>query len=173
MSEEAQRGIEQMMANAAARARQLTASFAREAERLKEVSDAAAASLSRIVESLHEAGAGAQALIGETASEAKTNAKALVGEAMAECQRLLQASGNLASEAKDIKQTLAKAVEEVERHLLTLPGVAQQEAARVREMVRSETDEILDLSARTLSTIHARTAQRGGPRAQVRWRGGQ
>lgn len=166
MSEEAQRGIEQMMATAAARAGQLTASFTREAERLKESSDAAAASLSRIVGSLHEAGAGAQALIGETASEARTNAKALVGEAMAECQRLVQASSNLASEAQDIKQTLAKAVEEVERHLLTLPGVAQQEAARVREMVRSETDEILDLSARTLSTIHARTAQRGGPRAQ-------
>lgn len=166
LSSEAQRGIEQMMANANARATQQTASFAREAERLKEISDAAAASLSRVVESLHDAGAGAQALIGETASEAKTNAKALVGEAMAECQRLMQASGNLASEANEIKQTLAKAVEEVERHLLTLPGVAQQEAARVRDMVRSETDEILDLSARTLSTIHARTAQRNAPRAQ-------
>lgn len=167
MSEEAQRGIEQMMGNAAARASQLTASFTREAERLKEASDAAAASLSRMVESLHDAGAGAQALIGETATEARTNAKALVGEAMAECQRLVEASGNLASEANEIKQTLAKAVEEVEQHLLTLPGVAQQEASRVREMVRSETDEILDLSARTLSTIHARTAQRGGSRPQA------
>ena len=67
LSSEAERGIEQMMANAAARATQLTASFAREADRLKEISDAAAASLSRIVDSLHDAGAGAQALIGETA----------------------------------------------------------------------------------------------------------
>lgn len=166
LSGEAQRGVEALMASAAARATQLTASFAREADRLKDVSDAANASLTRIVGSLHDAGAGAQALIGETASEAKTNAKALVGEAMAECQRLLQVSGNLSAEANEIKQTLAKAVAEVERHLLTLPGVAQQEAARVRDMVRTETDEILDLSARTLSTIHARSAQRSNHRAQ-------
>lgn len=166
LASEAQRGVEALMASAAARATQLTASFAREADRLKEVSDAANTSLTRIVGSLHDAGAGAQALIGETASEAKTNAKALVGEAMAECQRLLQVSGNLSAEANEIKQTLAKAVAEVERHLLTLPGVAQQEAARVRDMVRAETDEILDLSARTLSTIHARSAQRSNHRAQ-------
>jgi hypothetical protein len=164
MSEEAQRGIEQMMANATARASQLTASFTREAERLKDASDAASASLSRIVESLHDAGAGAQALIGETATEARTNAKALVGEAMAECQRLVKVSTDLSNEANQIKQTLARAAEEVEQHLLSLPGVAQQEATRVRELVRNETDEILDLSARTLSTIHARSAHRGGGR---------
>ncbi len=164
LAEEAHRGIEVLMANAASRGEQLTGAFAREAERLKDIGDAAGNSLKRIVEALHDAGTDAQALIGETASEARSNAKALVGEAMAECQRLLQVSSSLAAEAKDIKDTLAKTVEEVERHLLTLPGVAQQEAARVREMVRSETDEILDLSARTLSTIHSRTAQRSTPR---------
>ena len=161
---EAERQLEIIMASGAARATQLTASFAREAERMKETSDSANATLSRLVDSLHDAGAGAQTLIGETASEAKTHAKALVGEAMAECERLLRAAGELATETNEIKDTLAKAVGEVERHLLTLPGVAQQEAERVRAMVRSETEEILDLSARTLSTIHARNAARTGMR---------
>jgi hypothetical protein len=159
-----ERQIETIMANGVSRATQLTQSYSREAERMKEASDAANATLSRLVHSLHDAGAGAQTLIGETASEAKTHAKALVGEAMAECERLLRAAGQLASETSQIKDSLAQAVAEVERHLLTLPGVAQQEAARVRDMVRSETEEILDISARTLSTIHSRRAAHVGVR---------
>lgn len=159
-----ERQIETIMANGVARATQLTQSYSREAERMKETSDAANATLSRLVHSLHDAGAGAQTLIGETASEAKAHAKALVGEAMAECERLLRAAGQLASETTQIKNGLAQAVAEVEKHLLTLPGVAQQEAARVRDMVRSETEEILDLSARTLSTIHTRRAANTGQR---------
>src|SRR6185312_5119022 len=129
-----ERQIETIMANGVARATQLTQSYSREAERMKETSDAANATLSRLVHSLHDAGAGAQTLIGETASEAKAHAKALVGEAMAECERLLRAAGQLASETTQIKNGLAQAVAEVEKHLLTLPGVAQQEAARVRDM---------------------------------------
>jgi hypothetical protein len=159
-----ERQIETIMANGVSRATQLTQSYSREAERMKETSDAANATLSRLVHSLHDAGAGAQTLIGETASEAKAHAKSLVGEAMAECERLLRAAGQLASETSQIKDSLAQAVAEVERHLLTLPGVAQQEAARVRDMVRSETEEILDLSARTLSTIHTRRAAQIGVR---------
>lgn len=161
MASESERNVEQMMGNAAARATQLTASFGREAERLKEISESANTTLARIVDSLHDAGAGAQTLIGETAQEAKANAKALVGEAMAECERLLRTAGELSTEAHEIKTTLANAVEAVEKHLLTLPGLAKQEAGRVREMVRTETEEILDMSARTLSTIHARSASRG------------
>jgi hypothetical protein len=157
---DAERRLELIMANAAARATQLAQGYTREAERLREAADAASATLSHLVDSLHEAGAGAQALIGETASQAKSDAKALVGEAMAECERLLRTAGDLSTEASQIRTTLAKAVEDVERHLLTLPGIAQQEAQRVRQMVRTETEEILDLSARTLSTIHARSTPR-------------
>ncbi len=157
---DAERHLELIMSNASARASQLTANFMREADKLKEASNSANTTLANMINALQEANAGAQTLIGETASEAKVNARALVGEAMAECERLLRTSGELSAEAASIRTSLAKAVEEVQQHLLTLPGVAQQEARRVREMVRAETEEILDLSARTLSTIHARSAPR-------------
>ena len=157
---DAERNLEVLMANAAARTGQLVQSFAREADRLKDASNTANTTLMGLINSLHDAGAGAQTLIGETAGQAKADARALVGEAMAECERLLRTAGELSVEAVEIRTTLAKAVEDVERHLLTLPGIAQQEAQRVRQMVRAETEEILDLSARTLSTIHARTAPR-------------
>jgi hypothetical protein len=79
-----ERNVEMVMASAAARATQITASFSREADRVKEISDAAMTALAKLVTSLHDAGAGAQTLIGETASETRSNAKALVGDAMAE-----------------------------------------------------------------------------------------
>ncbi|MEJ0040827.1 MAG: hypothetical protein WDM81_00740 [Rhizomicrobium sp.] len=47
--------------------------------------------------------------------------RALVGEAMAECERLLRTSGELSAEAAEIRLTLAKTVEDVQHHLLTLP----------------------------------------------------
>jgi hypothetical protein len=157
---DAERHLELIMANASARASQMTANFMREAEVLKQASESANATLSSMIKALQDANAGAQTLIGETASEAKVNARALVGEAMAECEKLLRTSGELSAEATAIRTTLAKTVEEVQQHLLTLPGIAQQEARRVRDMVLSETEAMLDLSARTLSTIHARTAPR-------------
>ncbi len=157
---DAERHLEHIMANAVARANQLTAGFAREAEKLKESSDGANAVLVHMIDALHEASAGAQTLIGETTGQAKADARALVGEAMSECERLLRAAGELAAEANQIRGTLSKTVEDVEKHLASLPGIAQQEAQRVRAMVRSETEQILDMSARTLSTIHARTAPR-------------
>src|SRR6185295_19672026 len=120
------------------RTTQLTTNFLREAEKLKQASDAANNTLANMISALQEANAGAQTLIGETASEAKVNARALVGEAMAECERLLRTSGELSAEATAIRTTLAKTIEDVQQHLLTLPGVAQQEARRVREMVRTE-----------------------------------
>jgi hypothetical protein len=160
---DAERHLELIMANAAARASQLTSSFAREAERLKEASDSANTVLGNLIAALREAGTGAQTLIGESAAQANHDAKSLVGEAMAECEKLLRTAGELSAEASQIRTTLAGAVDDVQKHLLSLPGVAQQEAQRVRQMVRAETEQILDLSARTLSTIHARSASRSTP----------
>jgi hypothetical protein len=166
VTSDAERHMELIIANTAARTGQLTQNFTKEAEKLRDIADSANATIAHLMTALQEAGVGAQALIGETASQAKADAKHLVGEAMAECERLLRTAGELSTEANEIRTTLAKAVEEVERHLLTLPGIAQQEAQRVRQMVRTETEEILDLSARTLSTIHARTVPRPVPRVQ-------
>ncbi|HWF65342.1 MAG TPA: hypothetical protein VN685_12075 [Rhizomicrobium sp.] len=156
---DAERHLELIMANAANRASQLTGAFAREAERLKETSEAAGGVLTSLVASLRDAGIGAQTLIGESAAQAKQDARGLVGEAMVECERLLRAAGEMSAEATQIRSVLARTIEEVERHVARLPTVVQGEAQRIRQMVQAETDQMLDLSARTLSTIHARTAQ--------------
>ncbi len=163
LTAETERQLETVMSAAAARIAQMTADYARETERLKQVGDGAVSTLRQMVELLHDSGTGAQVLIGETTAQAKSEAKALVGEAMAECEKLLRSAATLSTEAGNIREVLAKTVEEVEQHVLNLPGIAQQEAQRVRQMVRAETETILDLSARTLSTIHARTAQRNPP----------
>ena len=156
---DAERHLELIMANAASRAGQLTAAFAREAERLKDASELAQTVLAALIGTLRDAGTGAQTLIGESAAQAKQDARALVGDAMGECERLLRAAGEMSAEAHEIRTSLSKAIEEVERHLTRLPTVAQGEAQRIRHMVQSETDQILDLSARTHSTIHARAAR--------------
>ncbi|HTO40125.1 MAG TPA: hypothetical protein VL026_04050 [Rhizomicrobium sp.] len=150
--------IEMIMSNAAARAGSIADVLAREATRLTEVSNSASDSLEKITHTLREAGDSAHMLIGDTAANAKSNAAALVGEAMAECERLMHAASDLAAKSKEVSADLGRAVGDVQTHMATLPGIAQQEAARVREMLRGETEEILDLSARTIATIHARNA---------------
>jgi hypothetical protein len=157
--------IDAIMSNASARSAQFTQSYVSEVEQLRATSEAADTALASLVESMREAASGANILLGETTSQARADAKSLVSEAMAECERLLRAAGEMAIEAQAIRETMAKSVEDVERHVLNLPVLAQQEAQRVRQMVRNETEEMLDLSARTLSKIQARIEPRPSQRA--------
>ncbi len=162
---DADRQLEQLMVSAATRAEQLTGTFAREADRLKEAGDAAAAVLAQLSASLKEAGTGARTLIGESTSQAKQDARLLVGEAMAECERLLRTAGEMSAEAGRIRGILAKTTEDVERHLVRLPGLAQDEARRVRQMIAAETEQLLDISARAMASLHARAGTRAQPAA--------
>ena len=156
------RRIDAAMASAAPRTAQLAGGFAREADRVKESAESAATAVSRLVDTLREASASAQALIAESTADAKRRAKDFVGEAMGECDRLLRAAGSVAEEAEKARASLAKAAGEAEQHIMSLPGVAAQEAGRMRDTIRSETEQMLDMSARTLATLHARTATRRG-----------
>jgi hypothetical protein len=163
---EAERHLEGIMSNAAQRASQLTSAFSQEADKIKQTSDAANTVLTSLVSTLRDAGSGAQILIGESTAQAKTDASALVGEAMAECERLLRVAGEMSTEATKIRENLAKTIEEVERHLTRLPTLAQGEAQRIRQMIQAETNEMLDMSARTISTIQTRNAQGRAPQPQ-------
>ncbi len=150
--------LERLIAGVAVQAAQLTQNLMQEAERLKEVSEAADATLVRLADTVREAGTGAKTLIGEVATQTKNDAHSLVGEAMVECQRLLRAASELSAKAVETRTALAGVAEEAQRHVLALPGIAQQEVQRIRQMVRNETEEMLDISARTLATIRARAA---------------
>jgi hypothetical protein len=155
-----ERHLEELADKTSSHTNQLMQSVMREAERLKEAGDAANATLARLADALRDASAAARTLMSETATQAKNDAHALVGEAMAECERLLRTSGELSARAQETRASLASVADEAQRHVLALPGVAQQEAQRIRQMVRNETEEMLDISARTLSTIRARTVPR-------------
>jgi hypothetical protein len=166
---DAERHLEAIMSNAANRAAQLTQAFAREAEHLKETSEAASQVLASLATAVKDASEGAQTLIGESAAQAKHDARLLVGEAMAECDRLLRTAGEMSTEAAKMRTLLSETSRDLEKHLMRLPGLAQEEARRVRQMMTTETEQILDLSARTLSTLHARATgkltppDQGGP----------
>jgi hypothetical protein len=153
-----ERHLESVMTNAANRASQLTVAFAAESERLKETSGDANAVLTGLVSALRDAGGSTKTLIGESTAQARHDAQTMVGEAMAECDKLLRAAGEMNVQATQIRENLAKAIEDVERHLVRLPSLAQSEAQRIRQMVQSETNEMLDLSARTISTLQTRGA---------------
>jgi len=164
LADQGLRRIDAAMANAGARSTQLAMAYAREADRVKESAEGAATALSRVVDSLREAGASAQALIAESTADSKRRTKDFVGEAMGQCDHLLKAASSVAEEAEKARAALTKAAEEAERHIIALPGIAAQEAERVRETLRTETEQMLDISARTLATLHSRTmVRRGAP----------
>ncbi|MEO8302010.1 MAG: hypothetical protein ABI608_09460, partial [Rhizomicrobium sp.] len=169
----AEERLDAIMKTTVSQAAQLTSAFAREADRLKEAGENANAILTSLSTALKDASVGAQTLIGESASQAKHDARLLVGEAMAECERLLRASGEMSAEASKIRHLLSETTRDMEKHLIRLPGLAEEEARRVRQMMVTETEIILDLSARTMSTLHARSTGKltppdlGGPMKPV------
>jgi hypothetical protein len=169
IADEGLRRIDAAMANAESRTAQLSHGFSREAERVKETADSAATSFSRVVEGLREAAESARVLIAETTSDSQRRSKDFVGEAMGQCDALLRAASSVAEQAEKARAILARAAEDAERHIVSLPGIAQQEAAHVREAMRQETELMLDMSARTLATLQARVQKRAaGPLVEER-----
>jgi len=152
--------VEAAMGSAQARTAQMAAGFARDTDHVKHASDAAATALSKLIVTLREATASAQALMNDTTADAKRRAKDFVGEAMGSSDQLLRAAANVAEQAEKARATLARAADDVERHIIALPGVASQEAERIRATVRSETEKMLDMSARTLATMQTRALTR-------------
>jgi hypothetical protein len=149
--------LDMLMTDAVNHTAQLTSAFLREAERLKETSESANGLLASLSAALKDAGIGAQTLIGETAGQAQQDARLLVGEAMAQCEKLLRASAEMNAEAGRIRNLLAETTGDLEKHLTGLPGMAEEEARKVRQAMAAETQVLLDMSARTMSTIHARS----------------
>jgi len=150
--------MDMLMANAVHHTTQLTNAFVREADRLKEAGENATGVLASLAASLKDAGIGAQTLIAESAGQAKQDARLLVGEAMAECERLLRASGEMNAEAGRIRNLLTETTRDLEKHIGALPGMAEDEARKLRQTMAAETQALLDMSARTMPTLHARSA---------------
>jgi len=167
ITEEGLQRIDAAMAQTAQRSSQLISGFGADADRIADMSDAASAAIGRMVESLREAAANAKVLFAESTDTGQRRAIEYVGETMAQCQLLLTAAGNLAEEAEKARSMLARAGEEAHRHIIALPGVAQQEAQRIRETLRAETDQVLDVSARAITTLQSRSGIRRGAEPRI------
>ena len=142
------------------RSAQMTAGFGRNVDGVTAACDGAAKAMSGLIEALREASTNAHELMNETTSEARRRAKEFVGDAMESSDHLLRAASSVAEQTEKARAALAKAVEEAERHIVAIPGVASQEAERIREAVRCESEKMLDLSARTMATLQSRARGR-------------
>ncbi len=150
--------VELAMESADERTARMAAGFGRDADNVKSASGAAANAMSKLIDSLREASISAHDLMNEATSEAKRRTKEFVGDAMESSDQLQRATLDVAKQAEKARAALAKAAEDAERHIVALPGVASQEAERVREAMRLETEKMLDMSARTLTTLQARAS---------------
>ncbi|MGH6888468.1 MAG: hypothetical protein ACREHF_04625 [Rhizomicrobium sp.] len=163
VAEDADQRIGTIVKTAESRSAEVTAGFAQQLANLRAASESAQAMLGGLVQTLRDAGIGAEALIAETAAQTGKSAKALVGDAMAEGERLLRMAAQLGTQSRELKTELVEVSESLERHLVALPGVAKQEAQRVRELVQTESEAVLDFSARMLATMQARSGPRTRP----------
>jgi hypothetical protein len=165
IAESAIRRLDERMTETATRSAQLAASFSTDASRVKDVSDGAASGIARLIEALREAATSAHALFADSTEAAKRRSVDFVGEAMAQCDSLLRAAAAVTEETEKARAALARAAEDAERHIVALPGIAQQEAQRVRETIRLETESMLDISARAITALQARSGRRRLPEA--------
>ncbi|MGB8602797.1 MAG: hypothetical protein WCD42_11445 [Rhizomicrobium sp.] len=166
LAAESERRIDSIMGAASTRTTQLAQTFVREAAGLKEVGEAAAEALALMVSELHKAGLGAQALITEASGQTKASASALVTSALSECGKLLQTADALAAESRVLRAAMADAVEDVQRHTVSLPALAQTEVQKVRDVVRQESEAMLTLSAEVLATLHSRATPTAPPKPE-------
>jgi hypothetical protein len=160
------RRVGSAMDGAAAKTAQLASGFGRDAEHVQQAAESAAAAMARLIGSLREASSSAHELMEKTTAEAKRRSTEFVGEAMESSDHLLRAAASVAEQTERARAALARAAEEAERHIIAIPGVAVQEAERVREAMRAETEKMLDMSARTLATLQARGVGRAAPKGE-------
>ncbi len=160
LTEQTEQQIDKLLGDTALKTDALHSKLHQDADHLNVVSAQAAEALAKVAHILGEAGTSAQALISSTTHEAKSNANAMVGEAMEHCERLIAAAGQLSGQSKEVSHTLQNVIGDIQNHMVNLPVLAQQEAEKLRDVLRGETEQMLDLSARTAATMHARSAQR-------------
>jgi len=157
---EGARRLEAAMGDTALQSAQLASGFTKDADFVKDTADIAAAGIAKLVEAMREAANHAEALFADSAANAKRRSIEFVGDATVECDHLRRAAASVAEETERARAALARAADEAQDHILKIPGIAAQEALRVREALRVETEQMIDLSARTITILQSRSSRR-------------